>query len=221
MIKAVALDLDGTLINTEPYYFQLMATVLKQELGYELTQAEYDRYFLGLTTLAGLENIVQAISAAKDKNEAIRLLAKVRETSSKLSQEIKPVLCDGALELISALKQRQIPFLLVTNARRAVIQSRPEWYRIPELISNDWTKLVTFEDAQAPKPDPALYLKAAEMLGIRPEEMLVVEDTDQGIKAGQRAGAVTVRVHTESNGREDYSFDNLKQLVSNLGKLLD
>jgi len=215
-IKAVALDLDGTLINTEPYYFQLMSTVLKQELGYELTQEEYDKYFLGLTTLAGMENMTEVLHGSRDEGQALKLLGKVREIAPKISQRISPVLFDGAMELVSFLRERRIPFLLVTNARRAVIESRPQWYKMPELVGNDFSKLITFEDAKAAKPDPAPYIEAAKRLGVKPEEMLVVEDTDQGVEAGHQAGAIVARVHTESNGQENHHFTNLKQLVGHL-----
>jgi HAD superfamily hydrolase (TIGR01509 family) len=45
------------------------------------------------------------------------------------------------------------------------------------------------EDVASPKPDPAIYIKAMEMLGAKPHEMLVVEDNEHGIRAARAAGA--------------------------------
>ncbi|MBA9030402.1 HAD superfamily hydrolase (TIGR01509 family) [Rhizobium leguminosarum] len=54
--------------------------------------------------------------------------------------------------------------------------------------------IVTLEDVGVGKPDPAVYLKAAELLGVPPDECLAFDDTEEGVDAATRAGMVTIDV---------------------------
>jgi sugar-phosphatase len=95
----------------------------------------------------------------------------------------------GALELLRKLPENR--WTIVTSATRALaeVRLRAAGLSIPE-------KMVTSNDIINGKPHPEPYLKAATLLGYRPEECVVVEDVDAGIKAGLAAGARVIALHT-------------------------
>jgi mannitol-1-/sugar-/sorbitol-6-phosphatase len=94
-------------------------------------------------------------------------------------------LCDvvptpGAPELLAALR---LPWAVVTSADVRLARARLGAAGITPPV------LVTVEDVRAGKPDPEGYRRAAELLGVAPENCLVVEDAEVGVTAGRAAGA--------------------------------
>ncbi|OGB74106.1 hypothetical protein A2V68_02110 [candidate division Kazan bacterium RBG_13_50_9] len=218
--KAVALDLDGTLVDAEPYYRKLMAAAAKDVFNYSLTDAEYDAYFLGLGTAQGIIRLVEYLSGRSDPALEDKFLQSVRANSITLSQTIDFPLFNGALELLQWLKGQQIPTAIVTNTKRSVLEKYRNKYqlaRLGELVH--W--VIAGDEASVYKPDPALYLKAAELLGVEPSEMLVVEDTKHGIRAGKNSGATVVKVNGPGGLGEDYHFDTLRDFYEHRGDFFE
>jgi beta-phosphoglucomutase-like phosphatase (HAD superfamily) len=61
------------------------------------------------------------------------------------------------------------------------------------------------EDIVHSKPDPEIYLKAARSLGMRPDECVVIEDAERGVKAAKRAGMKTIGYRNPRSGNQDLS----------------
>lgn len=89
----------------------------------------------------------------------------------------------GAAELIDALARIGLPWAVVTNADRGLAQARlaAAGVEVPELV--------TVDEVELGKPDPASYRLGAARLGVDVERCLVVEDSGTGIAAGRAAGA--------------------------------
>jgi sugar-phosphatase len=95
----------------------------------------------------------------------------------------------GAHELLERLPENR--WTIVTSATRALAEVRLRAAGLP--IPG---KMVTSNDITNGKPDPEPYLKAAGLLGYRPEDCVVVEDVGAGIKAGLAAGARVIALQT-------------------------
>lgn len=214
--KAIAFDLDGTLIDTEPFYRQLMAKALKQKLNYNLTEEEYDKYYLGLTTTHGMINILKMIWGREPSaTELEDMLNTVREISANLKEGLTFLLFPQVEEILKWCREHHIPTAIVTNAKRTTIERYASQYQWDTLLPKvDY--LVTTLDVNEPKPHPALYLKAAEMLGIPPKELLAVEDTDQGVQSAKASGASVVRVNSAGRGDADYYFKTIGEMIDRL-----
>jgi sugar-phosphatase len=101
----------------------------------------------------------------------------------------------GALELAAALEGR--PWAVVTSGTTPVATARIHAVGLPRP-----PVLVTGEQVERGKPDPAPYLLAAERLSVPPAECVVIEDAPAGLSAGAAAGCTTVAV-TTSHGTTD------------------
>ncbi|GIM93882.1 HAD-IA family hydrolase [Paractinoplanes toevensis] len=95
------------------------------------------------------------------------------------------VAAPGALELLDVLARRGLPWAVVTSADARLAKARLDAAGILAPV------LVTTDDVLAGKPDPAGYLRAAELLGKNPANCLVVEDAEVGLQAARAAGART------------------------------
>ena len=96
----------------------------------------------------------------------------------------------GAVALLAALAEANVPVGLVSNARRRFVD--------PALraagLEDAFAVIVTVEDVPRPKPAPDAYLAGAAALGAEPSECAVLEDSPTGLAAGRAAGALTIGV---------------------------
>lgn len=219
MFKAIAFDLDGTLINTEPFYRRVMALVVKQEFDYDLTKEEYDQHYFGKTTRQGVSDVMNVIWGHPPTTAEVEaIVIKVIEQASKLRQSVSASIFPGAVELLDWCRSHQVPTAVVTNASRRAVETNRDWYRWDELIARA-DNFVSYSDVGEPKPAPDVYLKAAELLGVAPGELLVVEDTLQGIASGKAAGATTALVNGPMRTGADYHFATIRELSKQLPSL--
>ncbi|MBR6547499.1 MAG: HAD family hydrolase, partial [Bacteroidales bacterium] len=129
--------------------------------------------------------------ASKSKDEIIRELY---EYERNMSYDYIP----GADEFMKDLYARGIPMAIVTSSNDAkmvnVRKAHPELWELTEAV-------LTSEHFSKSKPDPECFLKGMEVLGGRPEDTYVFEDSIHGINAGRAAGAKVIGLAT-TNTRE-------------------
>ena len=106
----------------------------------------------------------------------------------------------GLYELLEHLEQRNIPKGICTSSsRRAATEvlSRKD-------LAQRFNFVLTADDVTHGKPDPEVYLKAAERFGIAPSEMLVLEDSAAGCQAANSAGAFAIAVRVKHNAHTTF-----------------
>ena len=177
MWQALLWDHDGVLVDTERLYFQATRELLA-ETGVELTAADYRRYLLVANTGAW------HLAAARGYGEAaIATLRQRRDARYRDLLLAEDVLIPGVPQLLAELHART-RMAVVTSSKRAhfdAIHDRTGLTRYFELI-------LTREDYAASKPDPEPYRTALERMGLRPEQCLVLEDSERGLVAAKAAG---------------------------------
>ncbi|WP_047816729.1 HAD family hydrolase [Rhodopirellula islandica] len=195
-LLGVALDMDGLLFDTERIYFQV-GQVLLQRRGHTFT-LELQQKMMGRI---GLSAIGQMIEHHRLDDDPVSLLAESDVVYGELLLgELRPM--PGLEEWIGRLKNSGLPFGLATSSRRKFVDQilpTTQW-------ANDLAFVLTGDDVTHGKPNPEMYLKAADRLGVSPSQMLVLEDSGNGAKAAVSAGAVTVAVpneHTQLHAFED------------------
>ncbi|WP_307793373.1 HAD family hydrolase [Microbacterium stercoris] len=180
---AVLWDMDGTLVDTEPYWMAA-ETPLVEEYGGTWTHEDALK-MVGLN-LEASSKILQAAGVALSPQEIIsRLSAGVIASCVEKGVPFRP----GALELLRDLKQHGVKTALVTMSYRHMALA------IVDLIGFDaFDVVVAGDDVERGKPFPDAYLQAAEQLGVDIAECVAIEDSPTGLSSAIASGAVSLGV---------------------------
>lgn len=190
MIKGILFDMDGVLVDSEPFICKA-AMMMFEELGVMVKPEDFhpfvgmgeNRYIGGVAEAHGIDVDIEKVKARTyEIYENI-----VRGNLSPLP---------GSHEFIAECKKRGFRLALATSADRVKMKVN---LREIGLSSDTFNYIVTGLDVVNKKPFPDIYVKAAEEIGLKPQECLVVEDAVSGIKAGKAAGCRCLAVTSSFN----------------------
>jgi HAD superfamily hydrolase (TIGR01509 family) len=186
--RAIAFDLDGVLINSEPLYRKGFINFLRER------RREPDEViFTKMMGATGRE----AILICKDHfqfDEAPEELSLACSRHFRAVIEHEPIeLLQGAMDLLERLASKQVPFAVATSSGRRYAERVLNSFG----ITGKLRFLLTGDDVKRGKPHPEIYLKAAKRFDIEPGEMIVIEDSVNGLRAAQAAGARCIVVPHE------------------------
>lgn len=200
MLRAVAFDLDGVLIDSEPLFAQA-ARVFLDRRNLEL---KMDVWRLLMGTPAN-----KALAVFKDGHALTESLeeigAEYRAALIAVLDAAPVPMLPGALELLDHLERRDLPKCIATSSTREYVQRVLHGHG----ILSRFGFVLTCDDVQHGKPHPEVYEKAAQRLGVPPAEMLVIEDSINGLKAAKAAGAHCVMVPHELAPRDEFAGADL------------
>lgn len=182
-LSAVLWDMDGTLVDTEPYWMAA-ETPLIESFGGTWSHEQA----LGLVGL-GLEDSARILQGAgvRMSTDAIvdHLTAEVMRQLAATGVPFRP----GARDLLRNLRDAGIKTALVTMSMRRMAQT------VVDLIDFDaFDIVVAGDDATRPKPFPDPYLQACEALGVAPHEAVAIEDSPNGLRSAVASGASVIGV---------------------------
>lgn len=187
LIKACIFDLDGVIVDTAHYHF-LAWKRLANELGIEFTEADNER-LKGVSRMRSMEIIMELGGITLSQHEKERLANKKNEWFVDYVERMVPEeIFMGVKPLIHELRVRGIKVGLASSSKNAktVIQLLH--------ISNEFDVVVDGNMITHSKPDPEIFLLAADKLGIDPKDCLVFEDAEAGVEAALAAGMKCVGV---------------------------
>ncbi len=175
-IKACLFDLDGVIVDTAKYHF-IAWRELANELGFEFTEEDNER-LKGVSRMTSLNILLEIGGITLNNTEKQRLAEKKNEKYRTFILKMQPdEILPGAKEFLLELRDMNIKIALGSASKNAMtILERLELTNLFESII-DGTKVTEA------KPDPEVFLKGAEALGILPEECLVFEDAEAGVEA--------------------------------------
>ncbi len=187
VIRGVALDMDGLLIDTERLYWQVGDTLL-QRRGYRYSH-ELQSRMMGRIGTSAIQQMIDMHHLDDDAEALLEESDALYE--SLLVDGLRPM--PGLTEWMVLLEKSGVPFGLATSSRRKFVDLI--------LTKFSWSNLLTFvltgDDVVNGKPHPEMYLSAASKMQILPSEMLVLEDSGNGCAAAVASGAITVAVPSE------------------------
>ncbi len=213
MIKAVIFDLDGVLVTTDELHYAAWCR-LGAEIGIHNFTKEDNLRQRGVSRMASLEILLEKTDTVYTEEEKLVLADRKNEYYKASLAEISEAdVLPGALDFLKRLKAAGIKTAVGSASKNA-----------PAIL--DRTGLTPYLDAIAcgldvtkSKPDPAVFLCAAEKLGMDPADCLVVEDADAGIAAAKNGGMTALAVGAASkNPAADYHAESLADLPA-LAKL--
>lgn len=192
---AVAFDMDGLMFDTEDVYWKAADALLKRR-GFAYTQELCDR-IMGRPPEYCFTQFKEHFSLPESWQE-------LQQESEDLFLQLLDdgfSMMPGLPELLAYLEKRGIPKGICTSSAARVAGEVLQRYQMPPRFQF----IMTAEDITRGKPDPQIYLRAAERFGIEPGRMVVLEDSVAGIAAATAAGTLAVAVLAEHNRKNDYS----------------
>ena len=167
-------DFDGVLVNTMEAHFICYKQAL-QEAGIAIDK----KNFYDNAGMSGIEQINFFADNAQIKVDAERVYKRKREIWNAGNFEFKAIRCN--VNLFKILKKAGIPVAIATGS------TRPSVLPIIAELGIEPDCLVTAEDVEKGKPHPDLFICAAHRLHEKPEDCIVVEDSQAGIQAAKAA----------------------------------
>jgi HAD superfamily hydrolase (TIGR01509 family) len=194
-IAAVIFDMDGLMIDSERVYWaagrelakKYGRTVQDATLGRMMGRSPVDsmRVYAAET---GISQLAETLLEERD--------ARVYEI---LRTDAMPM--PGLFEALGRLHPK-FKLAIATSAKRYfvdIIDARVNFVRYFQAVQ-------TSEGVVNGKPDPEIYLKAMQRLGVSPAECVVLEDSSNGARAGKASGAYAIAVPSEHTRDQDFSF---------------
>jgi len=175
MSGLVIFDCDGVLIDSEVMACRVMAEVLS-DAGFPVLEAEM-RAFVGMSGPAAYEIIAERFGRAVPEETRAAVRGRFR---THLECGLAPIA--GVAEIIDALA---VPYCVASNSSHAYLESALRGAGLAERFAG---RVFSAADVARPKPQPDLFLHAAQTMGVAPARCIVVEDSVHGVAAGAAAG---------------------------------
>ncbi|WP_324717210.1 HAD family phosphatase [Carboxydochorda subterranea] len=186
-MAAVIFDMDGVLVVSNPAHFRAWQEFSK-ESGVVITEEMFHREFTGRKNEEALEALFPGRFTPEEKASLSR--RKEALFRERFVATLEPV--PGVQALVRDLRRHRVPLALATSGppenAAAIVRHLG--------IDGAFDAVITGQDVEAAKPDPAIFLKAARALGVAPAQAVIVEDSIAGVRAAVAAGGVCLAVTT-------------------------
>ena len=204
MIKAVIFDMDGVLIDAKEWHYEALNKALGL-FGYEINRYEHLVTYDGLSTKQKLD----MLSIEKDLPKGLHRF--INEMKQQYTMDIVNVNCKPRFQheyALSKLNEEGYKIAVASNSIKNTIEVMMNKSNLHKYLDF----FMSNEDVKKPKPDPEIYIKAIDKLGISPKECLIVEDNKNGLKAAMDSGAFVLKV----DDIDDVNYDNIKLRIEQL-----
>lgn len=197
-LKAILFDHDGTLVDSEVTHFQLWKEVLEKH-NVELSEQGYKDFHSGTPTPRNAEILVEKYKLAITP----KALAEEKEKLTHAFLEKNTfTLMPGSLATIQHFYKMGLKLGVVTGAGCFGVSSTLQGHQLEQYFN----VITTGEDVAKSKPDSAVYLLAMKRLGVKPNECVAIEDTENGIRSAIAAGLVCYAVRNDYSTGHDLSI---------------
>lgn len=195
MMKAVIFDMDGLMINSERVTYECYKIYLKN-LGMEITE-EFYKTLLGQTIDVCREKFYKQYGGNFPYEDSVKKVHAMM--TEKFVTEGVPVK-KGLLELLQYLKKNNYKIIVATSSERKRVDVILNSAGITQYLDDS----ICGDEVQNGKPNPEVFLKACEKLGVSRDEALVIEDSEAGIQAAFDGGIKVICVPDMKNPEEQY-----------------
>jgi HAD superfamily hydrolase (TIGR01509 family) len=183
LIEAVVFDLDGLLLDTEQVWDEVREAITRERGGRWHDRAQSD--MMGMSSTEWSRYMHEELGLNEAPEELNRLV--VEEMQGRYRERLP--LVDGAVEAVRRIGARW-PLGLASSSNRPLIDLALDEMGVAELFQ----ATVSSEEVERGKPAPDVYLEAARRLGVRPQNVVAIEDSANGIRSAKAAGMRVVAI---------------------------
>ena len=208
--------MDGVLADTGAIHFESWVKMVS-EIGKNCTISFFNETFGQTST-----EIVRKIVGSDVDQDTVVNLANLKEKYYRemIKDKLKPL--PGVLNLIKELKENKFRLAVGSSGPRENVELLVKSLKIKHYFDC----IITAEDVKLGKPNPDVFLTAANRLNVNPKNCIVIEDAPVGIVAAKRAGMKSIAITTTHNRREligaDLVIKDLSEInIAILYKLLE
>lgn len=208
MIKGIIFDLDGVIVKTDELHYQAWKRLADAEGIF--FDREINNHLRGVSRMASLEIILERSPRTYSAEEKNRLASIKNQYYVELLKTLTPDdIMPGVTKTLEELKRRKILTAIGSSSKnaRAILEQIK--------LANVFDAVADGNDIINSKPAPDVFLKAADMLGLRPAECAVVEDAEAGIAAAKSAGMLAIAIFDAKRSRlADHKLEDIGELIN-------
>lgn len=206
-IKGVIFDLDGVLIHTDELHYRAWKQIA-DKIGVPFDRKINDK-LRGVSRMESLEIILNGIGEKFSETEK-QILAEEKNTLYRnyLSQLTEKDVSVETFALLENLRKMNLKLAVGSSSKNArFILEQVGLLRLFDAVSDG-------NNISKSKPDPEVFLKAAEYLCLFPNECLVVEDAASGIEAAKAGGFCSAGIGDANSADADYRLEKLSEILT-------
>lgn len=203
-IKAVLFDMDGVLVDAKDWHYDALNKALGL-FGMEISRYDHLVTYDGLPTKKKLQMLSIERGLPTALHDFINLM-KQQYTMEMVYSKCKPQYFHQYA--LSKLKKDGYKLAVCSNSIKSTISLMMDRAKLGEYLDIQ----VSAQDVRAGKPDPEIYKLTMDRLGLSPDECLVLEDNENGIKAAVASGAHLLQIPSI----EDVNYQNIKARIKQI-----
>ena len=214
--KAIIFDMDGVITDSEPLQMKAERLVC-DKFGISVPLEEW-KNFKGKTNRDIFSYILKKYSSKPLPVQ--QLIDEKRKKYIEISSE-KLTLVDGFLDFIEKIR-KMVPLIALTTSSSAIVQKFVfDKYNLHKYFD----VITTGDEAKNGKPHPEPYSLTISKLGVKPQDAIVIEDSDNGVISAKAAGCTVVAIMTSfprgilASKRADYVVDSFDEIMILMDKL--
>lgn len=196
MINAVLFDLDGLLLDSEIVAFKVYEEVGRR-FGFEITLPDFMQNICGQPLRRNVAYVTERFQLPWSLEDAVEEVLRIEKCILDEGVDVMP----GAKELLAFLKENNYKTCVASSSARERSMRLLEQHDLIKFFDD----FVFGPEVKRGKPNPDIFLKAAEKLGVAPQKCLVLEDSQAGIQAAFSAGMRVICIPDLKYPEEEYA----------------
>jgi HAD superfamily hydrolase (TIGR01509 family) len=203
-VEAILFDMDGVLIDAREWHYEALNLALAP-FGLEIDRDAHLATYDGLPTRTKLDMLTKSRGLPRNLHGFVNKM-KQKYTVDMVRQRCHPMFQHQYA--LSQLKAAGYKLAVCSNSIRQSLELMMQRAGLDRFLD----VMISNEDVAKPKPDPEMYLAAMSKLGLKPEQCIIVEDNEHGIRAAKASGARVLIV----GNPDDVTYDRLTSAIASM-----
>ena len=207
-MKAFIFDLDGVIVSTDSLHYRAWKSLADSEGIY--FDEEINHRLRGVSRMESLEIILERATRSYTQEEKVAMAERKNGIYRELLQVLTPEdRLEGVTETLASLREKGYMLAIGSSSKNTPIILEKIGY------SGYFDAISDGNNIKNSKPDPEVFLKAAEFLGTEPKDCFVVEDAEAGIAAAKAGGFTAIGIGAAAKDTAtDYPITTFKDLLN-------